>query len=553
MTRSENSRVLSMSMAKPAEHKYFKVVIDWIRHAESCANVDAGNLTDKYQGVAQNMVGYTVRRPAEAARGADINYEKYLHWGFPAKNLIRPELRNLNDFRRNIRDGSLDPVTPPLRFNSKNIFKNTKKNICRITYHPNLSFIGMQQASKLGEFLAKTEQKYHFVLVSASIRTIMTAMIAFIGEPDVTLYVVPYINEKINMSCMDVDYQNLPVSSVFLQNKIPKIRQWLQNNWINEFDDIRVMDALQSISTALQIIEYRSVESDSDDYWNSIATIVTKITDFVLRKIPKTAIKPDVKSWIRQILDDIQRVIQLNPHLQRQDLISPPIVSPRDAYILIVYKGFHAACNFLNAVTQRGEIWPKISYQWLQEYENDTFQDSKQAVLNTLIRESNANIFYRRVLPKIFQNLTNTDTEIYIACFSHGQTIRKFLERYPGYSPPKIRNTQIIREIFTNSEEIIEPSMAITARIDEDTFLQHLGTWILTFEYYLPKSIRDTYGKFDDLNIDVCDKEAGINDFINSGLRLDANHFQYHIQKCRTYPAKCKYDKSIKNTFLDVL
>ena len=89
-------------------------------------------------------------------------------------------------------------------------------------YQPNLSFIGMQHAILLGaNYVKKMDTiKYDAVFTSASVRAIMTALVALRGT-NYTINVIPFISEALNLaSWISADNQNQPVKSDVLKRHV---------------------------------------------------------------------------------------------------------------------------------------------------------------------------------------------------------------------------------------------------------------------------------------------------------------------------------------------
>jgi bisphosphoglycerate-dependent phosphoglycerate mutase len=179
------------------------ITIHWTRHAESCSNLEIGYETDKNEYPNRN-IGYS-----------QIDTQKLT---------IKKEPMTINNL--------LNPL---------NIFS-------QCGYHPNLSYIGMQQAILLGKFIKNID--YDIICVSPTLRTIMTALMALRGTNH-KIYVVPFIIEDTNPLCLGNDMQNTPLSSLSLQQNVLFIKDWLEKNWIENFDDIELMDNLSALKNIL--------------------------------------------------------------------------------------------------------------------------------------------------------------------------------------------------------------------------------------------------------------------------------------------------------------
>ena len=177
------------------------VIIDWIRHAESCSNLIGKSNVDTYVGTSN--IGYS--------------------------NIVsQPEIPHDTSF--------LGKLTS---FVSKLPSKIAGTNI-----EPPLSFIGMQHAINLGNKFMTEHNHYDMYISSALTRTITTALLSLRHRPEVIIYVVPYINERheFDIGAGISDYQNIAVKSDLLKRKIRFIKDWLEYNWIYYFDDIEIIN-----------------------------------------------------------------------------------------------------------------------------------------------------------------------------------------------------------------------------------------------------------------------------------------------------------------------
>lgn len=188
----------------------YSITIDWVRHAESCANLNSGSVIDVN---TKRDVGY------DRIKSADTSH-------------------------------TTSSIAEPLYTYAKKatILPSVIKAACR--YHPNLSYIGMQHAINLGILYIKRETLfYDAVFVSPTLRAISTAMLALRGIENFKIYVVPYISEVINL-CKP-DYQNMPVSSDILKRQIFFFKEWLVKN-LNVYDDIELINALLDIKESFK-------------------------------------------------------------------------------------------------------------------------------------------------------------------------------------------------------------------------------------------------------------------------------------------------------------
>lgn len=129
------------------------LVINWIRHAESCANYDSNNFGDEI--------------PTDYYNKSNIEFDE--------RKDVPESYKQQTKFSLLLPSGL------------KAVWK----------YQPNLSFIGMQQAIQLGPKFINNKGKFDAVFVSATVRAIMTAMLGF-RSSDTIIYVVPFISEHTN-------------------------------------------------------------------------------------------------------------------------------------------------------------------------------------------------------------------------------------------------------------------------------------------------------------------------------------------------------------------
>jgi hypothetical protein len=162
-------------------------VVYWIRHAESCANLLENKIVDKYDDVEKKTQHSDLfAKHADKYRYFDDNGN--VKWG----NNSYPD--NIGRILTSISQQKF--ITDKGVF-SKPIFQGPES---RWLFHPPLSSVGIQQANELStlEEFKKVVNKCNVFITSATVRTIMTAIYSLNCIKAVTLYVVPYINEKMN-------------------------------------------------------------------------------------------------------------------------------------------------------------------------------------------------------------------------------------------------------------------------------------------------------------------------------------------------------------------
>ena len=233
--------------------------INWIRHAESCANYDSGIVIDK-----------------ETNPDRAVGYDKLI------------ELKELKELKES-KDRAIYGKHPLY---------------ATFYYEPNLSYNGMQQAILLGMnyiYPQYKKKKYNYVLCSALSRTIMTTLLAFRRIPDCTIIVVPYITEEKNISGkVGYDNQNTPVPSAEIKRKILFFKDWLENSWLENYDDIEVIyniknfqESFTTIYDKFQKFYINKNDEDSEKIKKIINKLNERTSDIIDNRIERC--KPDEK------------------------------------------------------------------------------------------------------------------------------------------------------------------------------------------------------------------------------------------------------------------
>lgn len=162
------------------------IYIDWVRHAESCANLMGNHINDKYKD------------------------------------------EQLNHKLRNNVEGLIKSFTETINTHAAyktEINKNSNANIESL-FHPTLSNVGIQQAIKLGLTYIRSK-KYDMILTSATVRTLMTSMLSLDSSKIQNIIVVPYINE---ITDSDTDRSNMGLNPNVIDNIINILKKWLYDN-----------------------------------------------------------------------------------------------------------------------------------------------------------------------------------------------------------------------------------------------------------------------------------------------------------------------------------
>ncbi|AVG46522.1 histidine phosphatase family [Acanthamoeba polyphaga mimivirus] len=412
-----------------------KIIIDWIRHAESCANLDSNNYHNK-NIYPNRAIGYDLITPSDT-------------------NVIEPTTKKFGDKLR--------------------IFTTKIKAVAK--YHPNLSFIGTQQAVLLGSTLVNNHITYDAVFVSPTIRAIMTAMMVFRGFP-IIIYVVPYISEGLNLA-KNHDNQNTALKSDLLKRQVLFIKDWLENNWISNFDDIYVMNILVDLHKSM-----------SELIHNEAANEIIKIIDEIIQCRPslqKSGVPIDSYGDVCDTIGKIKNILSI----LQQNFIN---INDNNEFIDPNIENIYLSLNqILDPKFLRG---PPINFDIIQYFEKKEEQiilNDHNYYIHQNLRKPDLSKFYSIILPTIFKMniLDDKNKFIHIACVSHGGAMKKyFSNKYSSKSAPReLLNTQIFREILNSENNILEP-------------------YSIDYTYYVPVKIRTMYANFERLNIDICRLES---------------------------------------------
>uniref|UniRef100_A0A6G6ADL7 Histidine phosphatase domain-containing protein n=1 Tax=Borely moumouvirus TaxID=2712067 RepID=A0A6G6ADL7_9VIRU len=429
-----NTIDVSTSNHLPEDIYTKKITIDWIRHAESCANLDSNNFLDKNQ-YPNRVIGYDTLNPSKI-------------------NVTEPESKSIKK--------TIKTVGTRMKAFSK--------------YHPNLSFIGTQQAILLGSTLMDSQINYDAVFTSPTIRAIMTALLAFRGFK-VTIYVVPFISEGLNMTG-NYDNQNTALRSDLLKKQVLFIKDWLEKNWILNFDDIHVMNTLIDLRRSMSIL----VDNNS-------AQQIVQIIDSILSCKPELFEQKVPIDEYPERCDIITKIESIIPILQQK------FIDEDSSYSIIdpsITRAFNSLQQILDPKFLRG---PTVNFEIVERFEKEAEKETPNTdkfYIHKKIREPDMNKFYQNVLPTIFDmNILNRNYgTINIACVSHGGALKKYFgEKYTSRNIQNIYNTQTIREILTIVNSKLKP-------------------YSIDYSFYIPPKIRTMYGNFERLNSDICRLES---------------------------------------------
>ncbi len=351
------------------KNKY--LLVHWARHAESCSNYASGHLSDEI--VEQSTFGY------------------------------------------NKLDKSAEPIKKTVYEQMVNIPSSVKGSVY---YHPNLTYIGIQHGILLGKnFIRKFSHDYDIVFASPTFRTIFTALMALRGTTK-TVYVVPYINEISNNPLRD--YQNNPVPSNILKNCVLFFKDWLEHNWIEQFDDIELMEKL---------IEIKQNYLHKNN--NNILQIIDDILTCKTNNNLNCSIKQNINNLIILLNDD-------------------------------KYEDTQLLKNIFDVKFIRG---PDVNFS-IYEYYEKNFKNT--------INTPSLDKFYNLIIPKAYNmQFIPSSTNIKILCLSHGSLIRTEFKRIYNIEISHPMNTEVIeeyRDTYLNRGKINKIYTPIKIRSNYENF-----------------------------------------------------------------------------------
>jgi broad specificity phosphatase PhoE len=369
--------------------KSLKITIDWVRHGESCSNVQSGHITD-----------------ANLYPNRSLGYEKVTE-----NNSSVPR----------------KPIIPPL-----------------ITYEPNLSYIGIQQAILLGtNYLSQQDKPYDLIFSSPKNRTVQTSLLSLRSDPSETVFVIPFINEMPNFFISSFDKENYPLKSDQIEKMVISFKQWLQDDWIKNFDDIEVMSDLVLIK--------KKIGPNND---------INQLIDQILECKPSKG-KIDKRDDLQyQECDNSIRELILDICQKLKNNSDPEIYSVINKLLFLL--------------NPKNLVGPTIDLSVLDHFNNETSYNPEK--------------FYSEIIPYIY-SIIKPETSFKILCFSHGNFIKDIANKFYSKNIIKIKNTQVFRETIS-----YDPSTKISTH--ENFEIQ-----------YDPISIRQQFGNFEDLNKNVCQSD----------------------------------------------
>lgn len=364
-------------------------------------------------------------------------------------------------------------------------------------YHPNLSFIGLQQAIMLGTTSQIKNTKYDAIFVSPTMRTIMTALMAFRGTT-YTICVIPYITEHINLAGK-YDFQNTPVDTIRLKRMVSYVKDWMEENWIKYFDDVLTIKTLTDLKEILinnnlrgsEVIESLLLckQNMDDKTYNDRSFFGSFMNKDKYLSTAKQTFCQSAKSssvsdicydlWYKDCIDDIFGKLKALRRIIKDQIPNYPQLQ--------IYN------DYFSQLTNKSYIrGPDVDFTYMEQYQSHNPNPTngsgeKQYMI--------FNKFYTNFLPNFyFNNRENLKPSYNILCVSHGGIMREYFRiNMPHTTPPdkyNMLNTRTFRETFV-LVDYVDNYFAIKNRN-------------INYNYYIPGKIREKYLHLEDQNIDIC-------------------------------------------------
>lgn len=436
--------------------------IYWTRHAESCSNYDQKHYLQQIKDIEKyrDELGYELKE--------DLEDDYEIIGGGVAQSSSRTTIE------------------------------------AAFRYHPPLSFIGMQQAIKLGTDFYKDKQ-IDVVYTSSSLRTIMTALLAFRHKPSIQIIVSPHLNEVKNVAGTH-DYQNMAISKTKLKNMVTFIKDWLNRYWFLYYDDIQLIEILQKIK---KIFSNISADTLTIQIIANIDAILNCKKNMISRKS-----KNDNTYHI-----DFVRCINIEPKIKTIiDLLNTYLSSNQN---IIIYNLYIELTNLINIDFNL----PNVDFTLLENWESTLTGDA-----------SNLDLYYSSNILD-FLNLLKTElnkqditSEKSICVVGHGSMLKSYINNIYSMGIHKIGNTDVYQNLYhldkiNNEMRILRLSHKDRYTVTNKDIQDLLDKSIEIKLVYNPKNIRNTYQNFEDLNMNICSL-ASIKGIINYPLFYEKGQIQ---------------------------
>lgn len=473
-----------------------KFQFDWCRHAESASNLAQGSILDKFQ-----------------------NYELDENNEPPHFTYIKADIDTILE-KENVKYDEVNHTDTTYQISS--IMSSIKSPYL---YHPNLSFIGMQQAIRLGMlYNRKYNDEYNLICASQSLRTIMTAMLSNRGSHK-HIYVVPHITEYVNIAG-PFDFQNNVVPVDKLKRYIKFIKDWLERSFLTYFDDYELHTFLYHIKCDILPNIPNNILDTFEYVHNNIKYPLHEILDFILEAKYKIKTNYNYDSDCNDLNNDNDDITYCEDRINKIITVSNFICFELTPYIDIRVRSFFE--HFLNVDSIKKFIrGPPVNFS---------------LVMNETDKTNGIDMFYHSVIHlfikhNLLQNIFNYDQSYHISndifdenydnpndktvrilCYSHGLLINNYFNDLINNKKAKIIgnpkdgktmfNTEIYRHTFDYNYNSVDNIVIL---------YNHSAQ----FSLYKPIPIRKYVGDFYKYNIDVCKSES-VKGIINYPM-TDAN------------------------------
>lgn len=228
-----------------------QIIIRWVRHAESCANLLDKKLIDKPKDKDKDkhntFIDQLVKEEGETYKiepfrkyilDANSKLTSVIDTGVPENEAMVDTCRSVNE---NDCWKSIVAIHENDKFSkaAKAIYTREKMIKSSWIFTPTLSYVGTQQAIQLGreEQFKSVVGETNIIITSATVRTIMTALLSlnhshFIEKlKTITIIVVPFINEHENVAGeFDLDNANRGIAPDKILAIVEHIKKWLNIN-----------------------------------------------------------------------------------------------------------------------------------------------------------------------------------------------------------------------------------------------------------------------------------------------------------------------------------
>jgi len=424
--------------------------IYFIRHGESCSNYIINSIADHrpIDYDHKQNIGYAPR--STSTKSPELKESDILFQSPKPRKYIDQHIINIDS-------GKPDQLDT----NNNNLFKNESNAVIEFQrqrrkfykfgtsgfIHPNLSFVGMQQAILLGQQTNDIIAHADIVFSSCSLRTIMTALISMRGIPNQKIYIVPHIQEIAFSESQDT--QNMPLDSVTMKRLVAFIKEWLCVGFFEYYDDLEFYTQLYELKNMLEKYNLKS----------KLYLLVVDILDGTNNQDRKRSRQIQmIKDLIMYDWDRFDQVISMQTD-----------ANDRIIQYFAMLKDNQKRIRYLQG--------PVVDFTILEEYEKNGYKPVSGS-------PTEFNKFYDQIL---FNNTYIKNKPIHnIVCFTHGNALRQnILHRY----------NLILDETGTMNGEMWKETIIKDSLKAPSQYIRKVNK---------PEKIRSLYQNFERLNFDTC-------------------------------------------------